>query len=123
FKSTAFNVPWMLVPGPKGASNALNLNIHNSLLYNGITRKILMRYLYLAALRCAKLSFIMKQQKCPNCGSLRTSNSPSGQHYLCLDCQRVILSSQGSEKPDARPRRAKNAALSRAKVRTAEPTL
>lgn len=33
----------------------------------------------------------MKNTKCSICGSLRTTKSPSGQHLICLDCQRIIL--------------------------------
>ena len=28
---------------------------------------------------------------CPRCGSSRVNKSPSGQHLMCLDCQRVIV--------------------------------
>jgi len=33
----------------------------------------------------------MKIQKCPFCGSSRTSRSPSGEHLLCLVCQRILI--------------------------------
>jgi len=33
----------------------------------------------------------MKTQKCPFCGSTRTTRSPSGEHLLCLGCQRILV--------------------------------
>jgi hypothetical protein len=33
----------------------------------------------------------MKPRKCPYCGSPRTTRSPSGEHLLCLGCQRIII--------------------------------
>jgi hypothetical protein len=33
----------------------------------------------------------MKTPKCPFCGSSRTTRSPSGEHLLCLGCQRILI--------------------------------
>lgn len=32
-----------------------------------------------------------KPRKCPFCGSTRSTRSPSGEHLLCLACQRIII--------------------------------
>lgn len=32
-----------------------------------------------------------KPRKCPFCGSPRSTRSPSGEHLLCLGCQRIII--------------------------------
>ena len=33
----------------------------------------------------------VKTVLCPNCGSARVNKSPSGQHQLCIGCQRIIV--------------------------------
>lgn len=33
----------------------------------------------------------MKPRKCPFCGAPRTTRSPSGEHLLCMACQRIII--------------------------------
>jgi ribosomal protein S27E len=33
----------------------------------------------------------MKIRKCPHCGSTRITTSPSGEHLLCLGCQRILV--------------------------------
>ena len=34
---------------------------------------------------------LMKTRKCPHCGSTRITTSPSGEHLLCLGCQRILV--------------------------------
>ncbi len=33
----------------------------------------------------------MKVRKCPYCGYGRMTRSPSGEHLLCLGCQRILV--------------------------------
>jgi transcription initiation factor TFIIIB Brf1 subunit/transcription initiation factor TFIIB len=35
--------------------------------------------------------WFMGSQICPHCESSRVGKSPSGQHLVCLDCQRIIV--------------------------------
>lgn len=39
----------------------------------------------------------MKLRKCPYCGSTRITRSPSGEHMLCLGCQRILVVTKTKE--------------------------
>jgi ribosomal protein S27E len=39
----------------------------------------------------------MKSRKCPHCGSTRITTSPSGEHLLCLGCQRILVQPREKE--------------------------